>query len=216
MMLRGTLFICLVLYYLVQNPKRFTILKKGFMMKNILMIVANPKEDSLSFSIAKRYKKLSEEKGHTIKILDLYRDENQQPFFTYKNANEPQSTKEMKYYQEKITNADEIVFVFPYWWGSMPAILKNFIDWNFSMGFVAEYVDSRPKGMLNDKTVKIFTTTGAPHFIYMLTGANRRLKNMFKEQIVEFCGMKLTEFNIFGSVDTSEKNALKILGKIRA
>lgn len=185
-------------------------------MKNILIIIANPKEESLSFSIAKRYKELAEEKGHKVEMLDLYRDENQQAFFTYENANEPQSTKEMQYYQAKITNADEMVFVFPYWWGSMPAILKNFFDWNFSMGFAAEYVNSRPKGMLNDKTVKIFTTTGAPYFIYMLSGANRRLKNMFKEQIVEFCGMKLTECNIFGGVDTSEANALKILGKIRA
>jgi NAD(P)H dehydrogenase (quinone) len=184
-------------------------------MKNILIIVANPKEDSFSFAMANKYRKISEEKNFQVEILDLYRDENQQPFFTYKNANESQSTKEMKYYQAKITRADEIVFIFPYWWGSMPAILKNFIDWNFSMGFAAEYVNSRPKGLLNDKKVKIFTTTGAPYFIYMLTGANRRLKNMFKEQIIEFCGMKLKEFHIFGGVDTSNKNTKKILEKIK-
>ena len=185
-------------------------------MKNILIIVANPKIDSLSFGIANRYKELAIKNAHTVEVLDLYRDENQQAFFTYENANEPQSTKEMQYYQAKITQADEIVFVFPYWWGSMPAILKNFLDWNFSMGFVAEYVDSRPKGMLNDKKVKIFTTTGAPYFIYMLTGAHRRLKNMFKEQIVEFCGMKLEEFSVFGGVDTSDGDASKILENIRA
>ncbi len=185
-------------------------------MKNILIIIAHPKEDSLSFSIAKRYKELAEAKGHKVEMLDLYRDENQQPFFTYEHAGEPRNTKEMQYYHTKITNADEMVFVFPYWWGSMPAILKNFFDWNFSMGFVAEYVNLRPKGMLNDITVKIFTTTGAPYFIYMLSGAHRRLKNMFKEQIVEFCGMKLTECTIFGGVDRSKSNALKILEKIRA
>ena len=184
-------------------------------MKNILIIVANPKTDSFSFAMANQYKKISEEKNNVVEIIDLYKDENQQPFFTYENANELVITQEMKYYQEKISNANEIVFVFPYWWGSTPAILKNFFDWNLSKGFAFKYVNSRPKGLLQNKTVKVFTTTGAPYFIYMLTGANRRLKNMFKEQIIEFCGMKLDEFNIFGGVDTSSKKAIKILKKIK-
>jgi NAD(P)H dehydrogenase (quinone) len=121
----------------------------------------------------------------------------------------------MKYYQDKISNADELVFVFPYWWGSFPAILKNFFDWNLSKGFAFEYVNSRPKGLLTNKKVKVFTTTGAPYFIYMLTGANRRLKCMFKKQIIDFCGMKLEEFNIFGGIDTNRANSQKILDSIK-
>ena len=50
-------------------------------------------------------------------MLDLYRNENQQPFFTYENANKLVVTKEMEYYQNRISNADELVFVFPYWGG---------------------------------------------------------------------------------------------------
>ena len=65
--------------------------------------------------------------------------------------------------------------------------------------------------LLNNKKVTIFTTTGAPKFYYDLTGANRRLKNMWKEQIINFCGMKLNSFNIFGSIDTNEKNISKVL-----
>jgi len=112
-------------------------------MKNILIIVANPKKESLSFAIANQYKKVSQERNDVVETIDLYRDENQQAFFTYENANELATTKEMKYYQEKISLADEIVFVFPYWWGSMPAILKNFFDWNLSKSFAFEYVNSR-------------------------------------------------------------------------
>jgi NAD(P)H dehydrogenase (quinone) len=122
----------------------------------------------------------------------------------------------MKYYQDKMTKADEIVFVFPYWWGSFPAILKNFFDWNLSKDFAFKYVNSRPKGLLTDKTVKVFTTTGAPKFIYTITGANRRLKNMMKEQIIQFCGMKMDGFHIYGGVDTSGKNIEKILAEIKA
>ena len=185
-------------------------------MKHILIIVAHPKEESFSFAMANTYKEVSEKRGDMVEMLDLYREEHQQAFFTFEDANTLVTDVSMQYYQDKIAKADELVFVFPYWWGSFPAILKNFFDWNLSKGFAFEYVNSRPKGLLTDKTVKIFTTTGAPKFIYTLTGANRRLKNMIKEQIVEFCGMKLEGCHIFGSVDTNKSNTDKILEMIKA
>ncbi len=185
-------------------------------MKNILIIVAHPKEDGFSFAMAQKYKELSLSKGDQVEILDLYRCEHKQPFYTFDDQHASVVTDEMHFYHEKISKADEIVFVFPYWWGSMPAILKNFIDWNLSKGFAFEYVNSRPKGLLTDKSAKIFTTTGAPGFFYMLTGANRRLKNMWREQIIEFCGMKLDACHIFGGVDTNRKNTEAILEKIES
>ena len=99
---------------------------------NILIVVANPRQQSFSFAMANKYKELMLSKNNKVEILDLYRDENQQPYF-----------------------------------------------------------------------------------IYLITGANRRLKNMFKKQIVEFCGMELDEFNIFGSIDTSTKDTTKILNAIK-
>ena len=38
---------------------------------------------------------------------------------------------------------------------------------------------------------------------------------MFKKQIIEFCGMKLEEFNVFGGIDTKLKDINKILDKIK-
>jgi len=184
-------------------------------LKNVLIIVAHPKKESFSFAMAHAYMENVQSKGDNVELLDLYRDTHQQPFFTYEDANILSADTAMKYYQDKIAKANEIVFIFPYWWGSFPAILKNFFDWNFSKDFAFKYVDSRPKGLLRGKTVKVFTTTGAPKFIYTLTGANRRVKNMMKKQIIEFCGMKLDGFYIFGGVDTSGKNTDQILDIIR-
>ena len=181
---------------------------------NILIIVANPRKESFSFAMADKYKELAEAKNNIVEIIDLYRDENQQPFYTYEAYNKPIITPETKYYQDKISWADEIVFVFPYWWGSMPAILKNFIDSNLTRGFAFNYVESKPVGLLTNKTATILATTGAPTIIYKLLGVNRRLKLMFKKQIIEFCGMTLESSQIFGSVDTSGKNTDEILSKI--
>jgi len=181
-----------------------------------LLIVANPKEKSFSFAIANKYKELALSEGYEVEVLDLYRCKYQQPFFTYAdNANRVEVTSEMRYFQKKITETDELVFVFPYWWGSMPAILKNFIDWNFSRGFAFKYVNSRPKGMLTDKEVKVFTTTGAPSLYYTVIGANQRLKKMFQKQIIEFCGMKLKSFNIYGGIGKSATKTKDILDKMK-
>jgi len=182
---------------------------------NSLIIIAHPKKESFSFAMADKYINLAKEKGYKIKTLDLYREKNQQPFFYFDNANKVGKTSEMKYYQEKIEWADELVFIFPYWWGSMPAILKNFIDWNFSKDFAFKYVNSRPKGLLINKNVKIYTTTGAPSLIYKITGANTRLKKMFQKQIVEFCGMKLQQCHIFGGIDKSSIDTQKIITKMK-
>ena len=182
---------------------------------NVLIIIANPKVDSFSFAMANKYKELALTKGYKVETIDLYRSKYQQPFFSYENANGLKNTYEMDFFQSKIAQADELVFIFPYWWGSMPAILKNFIDWNLSRGFAFEYVNSRPKGLLTDKNVKIFTTTGAPSFIYKITGANNRLKKMFQKQIIEFCGMKLKAFNIYGGIDKSKTKTSAILDKIQ-
>ncbi len=183
-------------------------------MKNILIIVANPKEDSLSFAIANKYKEVMLENNNKVELVDLYRDK-QQPFFPNNDSYDVKITDEMKYYQEKISKADELVFVFPYWWGSMPAILKNFFDWNLSSGYAYEYVNSMPEGLLKDKTVKVFTTTGYPKLYYTRNGANDRLKKMFKNNIIEFCGMRLEEFNIFGGIDTNLKDVNSILNEVR-
>ena len=196
-----------------QNRITNNLLAEKYM--NVLIIIANPKVDSFSFAMANKYKELATTKGYKVETIDLYRSKYQQPFFRYENANGLKHTFEMEYFQNKILEADELVFVFPYWWGSMPAILKNFIDWNFSRGFAFEYVNSRPKGLLTNKNVKIYTTTGAPSFYYKITGANNRLKKMFQKQIVEFCGMKLKSFNIYGGVDKSKTNTSDILDKIR-
>jgi len=175
---------------------------------NILIIVANNREESFSHAMAKRYQEIATARGDIVEFVDLYKDK-QQAFFAFEGSWDSKASQEVRYFQEKITIADELVFCFPYWWGSMPAILKNFIDCNFTSGYAFKYENGMPKGLLQGKSAKFFVTTGAPKFWYTLTGANRRLKNMFKEQIINFCGIKLSSFTIFGGVDSS-KNKEKL------
>ena len=183
-------------------------------MKNILIIIAHPNKESLNFSIANTVKEQKELAGYDVKILDLYSD-NKQDFFSFTDQHKIKNNNLTDYHQELITWANKMIFVFPYWWGSEPAILHNWIDSNFLSNYAFKYVNNRPQGMLQGKTVTVYTTSGTPSFMYFFTGGYRWLKKRWKKGIVEFCGMKLDGFYTFGWVDTSKSKAEKILKKVK-
>ena len=179
-------------------------------MKNILIITAHPTDKNLTTGIADIYKTQKEEQGHNVEVIDLYKAEKQFPFYTYDLLFKEALTDTQIYYQEKVTNADEIVFVYPFWWGTIPAILKNWIDSVFTMGFAAKYENGRPVGMLKGKSVRIFSTSGAPTFIYCLNGIRGANKKIWKKTIIEFCGMEFLGFHLYGGMDTRAKNVEKM------
>jgi NAD(P)H dehydrogenase (quinone) len=108
---------------------------------NKLIITANPSSKGFSHKIADTLSKLSSDNNDDVEILNLYTTPLQQPFLTYEDKKEMAKDPVTKKMQEKIMWADELVFVFPIWWGDAPAILKNFIDCNFSAGFAFKYMD---------------------------------------------------------------------------
>ncbi len=70
--------------------------------------------------------------------------------------------------QKLLAEHDEYVFIFPVWWGNMPAILKNFFDCNFMAGFAFNFVSGKmmPEKLLSDKTAKIYCHCDAPTLLY--------------------------------------------------
>lgn len=73
-------------------------------------------------------------------------------------------------YQERLKNADHLIFIFPIWWELMPALMKGFIDKVIFPGLAYDYVNSsntRMKPLLNNiKGVTVITTMNTPGFIY--------------------------------------------------
>lgn len=66
-------------------------------------------------------------------------------------------------YQELIKNSDRIIFLFPVWWGSMPAILKGFFDKVWLKGFSHNYDENgNLQPLLSIGKSYIFTTSQAP------------------------------------------------------
>ena len=185
-------------------------------MKNILIITAHPSKNNLTKAISNIYEEEKLKQNANVEIIDLYSDK-QLPYLSFDSNSDMQKlSEEQTYYQKKVTWADDIVFIYPFWWGTTPAILKNWIDSVFTMGFAAKYGENgRPIGLLKGKKVKVISTSGAPTFLYCLNGIRRANKKIWRQTIIEFCGMKFDGYHLFGGMDTKSKKVEKMFTCIK-
>lgn len=175
---------------------------------NTLIVTAHPSSKGFTHTIAQSYKERSEIEGRQVEILDLYATELKQDFLRFEDMadmkNVDETTKKM---QEKIDWAEEIVFVFPVWWADAPAILKNWIDCNFTAGFAFRYENGKPVGLLKGKTARIFATSGAPGFVYSVFPVSYRI--LWGMMRLGFCGIKTTSIKVFGNMPTNTEDQKK-------
>jgi NAD(P)H dehydrogenase (quinone) len=123
-------------------------------------------------------------------------------------------TPDIQREQQLLSEADLIIFQFPLWWYSMPAVLKGYIDRVFSMGWAYGGGQS-----LAGKKVMVGMTTGAPDFIWTAEKKGT-IKDIFKHLFVgtfEFCGMEVIEpFIVYGAkrvIEQDKINTFKAFAK---
>ena len=85
--------------------------------------------------------------------------------------------------QEKLAAADAVVFQFPLWWFSVPAILKGWVDRVFANGLAFGYrgagnVYRYGEGGLAGKRALLSTTVGGPAIDYSPRGINGPLDDL--------------------------------------
>ena len=105
-------------------------------------------------------------------------------------------------FQKKIKSSTEIVFIFPMWNGSEPAILKNFWDCVFESGFSFKYVNGKQQKLMQSQKVKILITCDASKIFFIIN----YLKYMWKFIRVNYMGMKLDKFFYFDKIRNRRKN----------
>lgn len=93
----------------------------------------------------------------------------------------------------KVSQADLIIFHFPLWWGSVPAILKGWFDRIFAMGF-AWNADARyNNGLLRGKRALLVAAAGDPASYYSAEGMHRASVEQhlypLAHNTLAFCGL---------------------------
>lgn len=110
-------------------------------MKKILIINGHPDKKSFCYAIHNSYKKGVLNSNAILKeinISDLKFNLNLE--FGYRKRTSLEA--DLLDAQEKIKWANHIVWIYPVWWGSYPAILKGFIDRVFLPGFAFQKRDN--------------------------------------------------------------------------
>jgi putative NADPH-quinone reductase len=157
--------------------------------QKILVINGHPTEGSLNHSLSVAYIDGANKSGAEVKLInvaDLRFDLNLAGGYNYRIDLEPDLIRAW----EEILWADHLVWVHPVWWGSMPAILKGFIDRLFLPGKAFKYRENSVwwDKLLTGKSAHIITTLHQPGWYYRLVYARPSI-NALRSSTLEFCGI---------------------------
>lgn len=184
------------------------------MSKKILVILGHPQKQSLCGALAQSY--VDGAKSSSADIKELYiGDLKFEPILrdVYGNAQEMEG--DLKKAQEDIKWADHLVFVYPTWWGSMPALMKGFIEKVFLPGFAFKENGNFYEGCLGNRSAHLIVTMDSPTWFYKFVTKSPG-HTLMKKAILEFCGIKPVRISDFGPVKNSTKETReKWLAEIR-
>lgn len=180
----------------------------------VLYVFAHPEPKSFNAAMKDTALAALEEKGHEVKLSDLYTmefnpvlkasdfTERKNPDFfnpfleAIKASKTGAFSPDIKEEMEKVKWADLLIFQFPIYFTAMPAIMKGWIDRVLAPGFGFNPVTNSAydTGLFKGKSTMIAFTTGAPKKMYSEGGAHGDIHKHLESVthcVFEYMGMKV-------------------------
>ena len=166
----------------------------------ILLIQAHPDEGSLCQALADAFEAGAASGNAELRRINL-RELQFDPILHQGYRGQQALEPDLLAAQESLAWADHLVFVYPNWWGSMPALLKGFFDRTLLPGFAFKF---RPNSSLWDKllsgrTAQILVTMDTPGWYYRWVW-HRPGHTQMRHTILGYCGIKLKRISEFAPV----------------
>ncbi len=180
-------------------------------MNKILIINGHPAKNSFCDAISKTYAETAAGKGKEVAVLNLYDlDFNLNFTGSYNREMHTGDEKDLLQAREKIIWAQHLVIVHPVWWGSVPALLKGFLDRVLIPGFAFKYKKNSPfwDKLLSGRTATLIYTADTPVWYYNLVYRAPSV-NMMRDRVLGFCGIKTRSILGFGSLRFSNDGQRK-------
>lgn len=179
------------------------------MKRKVLIIHGHPVQDTFVDKLTEQYIAGVRQSGAEIKELilkNLKFDINFHEGYRGYQELEP----DLKNAQELIAWADHLVFFYPNWWGTYPAMLKGFIDRTFLPGFAFKYRKGNPlpEQLLKGKSARLVVTMDSPIWYYYLI-QRAPGHNSMKNSILKFCGVKPVKITSLGPMRGSSEKQRK-------
>lgn len=172
-------------------------------VKKILIINGHPTKESFCFELAETYRKSAVSTGADCKLTNLV-DLNFNPILESGYQKRTELEPDLLKVQQDILEANHLVFVYPTWWSTYPALLKGFIDRVFLPKFAFKYRENSLfwDKLLKGKSARLIVTMDTPKWYYWLIYKNPG-HNSMKKGILEFCGIKPVRVISFAPIKTS-------------
>ena len=148
-----------------------------------LLVVAHPCDDSYCRALADAAERGLTAGGHTVDRIDLYesgfrtamsRDER----IAY-DSDDPISDPQVADHAERLLAAQTLVFVYPTWWASMPAILKGWLERVMVPGVAFRFDERRGTvrpGLSQLRRIVGVSTYGSPRwYVRLVNDGGRRI-----------------------------------------
>ncbi|WP_342619464.1 NAD(P)H-dependent oxidoreductase [Rhodoferax sp. GW822-FHT02A01] len=163
----------------------------------VLIVFAHPEPKSFSAALKDIAVKKLESLGHEVNVSDLYKMA-WSPALSEKDFGEDRANPEyldlsaeqenahakgsicdaVRLEQAKLSEADLVLFHFPVWWFSMPAILKGWVDRVFSRGYAYSTGKKYETGHFKGKKAMLCITTGTASTLYEPNGIDGDLMHV--------------------------------------
>lgn len=175
-----------------------------------LIIYAHPETDGHCTETLRQVESQMKEKNKEYEIIDLYKIGynpvlQKEELYTAGNRNISEQNLE---FQQKIKNSNNLIFIYPVWWGTMPAILKGLFDRILTSGFAYKYHEGGKKEeFLRDKKAVVFVSSGGPRLGYLFFNIP---KILIKNRILGFCGIKTKVYQIYNANKLNEEKINQI------
>ncbi|RIJ32063.1 NAD(P)H-dependent oxidoreductase [Henriciella algicola] len=174
------------------------------MSTRIFIWVGHPRETSLSHGLADAFQQAAEEAGAEVRrmnLCDMEFDPDLTEGYHARKVLEPC----LEIWRENTLWAEHLVWLYPQWWGGMPAKMKGVIDRCFLPGYAMAYHEKGPwwDRLLAGRSADIFMTSDAP-VVFDAFSYRRAAKNQVERTVLNFAGVKPRKTFQFGPVKTAK------------
>ncbi len=173
------------------------------MSKRVLVVLGHPSNQSFCAALSSAYVNSARAVGHEVQVVELGAlkfDPVLHDGYQQVQPLEP----DLLHAQSLIRWAEHLVFVFPIWWGGIPALLKGFLDRVLLPGFAFKYQSNSPfptqllKGRSADLLVSMDTPPWYYRWVYRMPGLEQ-----MRRTTLGFCGIRPQKTLTFGPVISS-------------
>ena len=198
---------------------------------HVLLVYAHPEPTSFTAALKDTAYEAIQNAGHSVEVSDLYAEgfnpvAGRHDFLTVQDAQRFHYQNEQGYAHEhggfapdiareqaRFAKADLVIWLYPLWWGGVPAILKGWFDRVLAYGFA--YSDGRryDSGFFHDKRGLLCLSTGGTQQRFSADGVYGTIEQVLwptQRLMVEYMGIKALEpFVAYGAprVDQAGREA---------